>query len=68
MPVGAHTILGLLAEPLKQLSESSDALDDYNISENLKEFQGWVCFNFMFVCLSLSHNISRLPVSAVSCF
>ncbi|KAH7547049.1 hypothetical protein FEM48_Zijuj01G0265900 [Ziziphus jujuba var. spinosa] len=41
MPVGAHTILSILAEPLKQLSESSDALEDYNVSENLKEFQDW---------------------------
>ncbi|KAF3451998.1 hypothetical protein FNV43_RR08094 [Rhamnella rubrinervis] len=41
MPVGAHTLLSFLAEPLKQLSESSDTLEDYNVSENLKEFQDW---------------------------
>lgn len=40
MPVGAHTILSLLAEPLKQLSESPDSYEDY-VSENLKEFQDW---------------------------
>lgn len=51
MPVGAHTLLSFLAEPLKQLSESSDTLEDYNVSENLKEFQDWVCFNFLAVSL-----------------
>ncbi|GLU14214.1 hypothetical protein SLE2022_307970 [Rubroshorea leprosula] len=40
MPVGAHTLLSLLAEPLKQLSESPDSYEDY-VSENLKEFQDW---------------------------
>lgn len=42
MPIGAHALLSLLAEPLKQLSEIPDTLEDY-ISENLKEFQDWVC-------------------------
>ncbi|KAL5538285.1 hypothetical protein UlMin_046327, partial [Ulmus minor] len=41
MPIGAHTLLSFLAEPLKQLSESSDTSEDYNVSENLKEFQDW---------------------------
>ncbi|PON43586.1 Nuclear pore protein [Parasponia andersonii] len=41
MPIGAHTLLSFLAEPLKQLSESSDTLENYNASENLKEFQDW---------------------------
>lgn len=41
MPIGAHALLSLLAEPLKQLSEIPDALEDY-VSENLKEFQDWV--------------------------
>lgn len=43
MPVGAHTLLSFLAEPLKQLSESCDQLEDLDASENLKEFQDWVC-------------------------
>lgn len=42
-PVGAHTLLSFLAEPLKQLSENPDTLEDY-VSENLQEFQDWVCF------------------------
>uniref|UniRef100_A0A2P2K3Y4 Nuclear pore complex protein n=1 Tax=Rhizophora mucronata TaxID=61149 RepID=A0A2P2K3Y4_RHIMU len=42
MPIGAHSLLSLLAEPLKQLSEIPDILEDY-ASENLKEFQDWVC-------------------------
>ncbi|XWS18791.1 hypothetical protein CRYUN_Cryun32bG0075200 [Craigia yunnanensis] len=40
MPVGAHELLSLLAEPLKQLSETPDTFEDY-VSENLKEFQDW---------------------------
>ncbi|CAK7356483.1 unnamed protein product [Dovyalis caffra] len=40
MPIGAHELLSLLAEPLKQFSELPDTLDDY-VSENLKEFQDW---------------------------
>ncbi|KAF3585868.1 hypothetical protein F2Q69_00031695 [Brassica cretica] len=39
-PVGAHTLLSFLAEPLKQLSENPDTLVDY-VSENLQEFQDW---------------------------
>jgi nuclear pore complex protein Nup107 len=39
-PVGAHTLLSYLAEPLKQLSENPDTLEDY-VSENLQEFQDW---------------------------
>ncbi|XP_009146408.2 nuclear pore complex protein NUP107 [Brassica rapa] len=39
-PVGAHTLLSFLAEPLKQLSENTDTLVDY-VSENLQEFQDW---------------------------
>ncbi|KAH0982307.1 hypothetical protein GBA52_009484 [Prunus armeniaca] len=41
MPIGAHTLLSFLAEPLKQLSESSDSLEDYNVSQNLEEFHDW---------------------------
>ncbi|KAL5805261.1 hypothetical protein ACOSQ3_032061 [Xanthoceras sorbifolium] len=40
LPIGAHALLSFLAEPLKQLSEIIDTLEDY-ISENLKEFQDW---------------------------
>lgn len=40
MPIGAHELLSFLAEPLKQLSENPDTLED-NVSENLKEFQDW---------------------------
>lgn len=39
VPIGAHTVLSFLAEPLKQLSESSDTLED--VSQNLKEFHNW---------------------------
>lgn len=40
MPVGAHTLLSFLAEPLKQISEGPDMVEDY-VSENLKEFEDW---------------------------
>ncbi|XP_022715316.1 nuclear pore complex protein NUP107-like [Durio zibethinus] len=40
MPIGAHELLSLLAEPLKQHSETPDTLEDY-VVENLKEFQDW---------------------------
>lgn len=43
VPIGAHTLLSFLAEPLKQLSENHDTVEDSNISENLREFQDWVC-------------------------
>ena len=41
MPIGAHTVLSfLLAEPLKQHSETLD--EDYNVYGDLREFQDWV--------------------------
>ncbi|KAJ8755759.1 hypothetical protein K2173_024303 [Erythroxylum novogranatense] len=40
MPIGAHALLSLLAEPLKQLSEIPDTIEDH-ASKNLKEFQDW---------------------------
>ncbi|XP_062008772.1 nuclear pore complex protein NUP107 [Rosa rugosa] len=39
VPIGAHTVLSFLAEPLKQLLESSDTLED--VSQKLKEFHDW---------------------------
>ncbi|KAL8118826.1 nuclear pore complex protein NUP107 [Apium graveolens] len=44
MPVGAHTLLSLLAEPLNQLTDSAedyDVSENSNFSENLKEFNDW---------------------------
>nr|XP_016436116.1 PREDICTED: nuclear pore complex protein NUP107-like [Nicotiana tabacum] len=41
MPVGAHTLLSLLAEPLKQLSDDLVSVESHEFSENLKEFQDW---------------------------
>lgn len=61
MPVGAHTLLSRLAEPLKQLSESSDTLDEYDVSENLKEFQDWVC---LFFC----HSFLIFPILVLQSF
>lgn len=50
IPIGAHALLSILAEPLKQLSEIPESLEDY-VSENLKEFQDWVCL----VLISFHH-------------
>lgn len=44
MPIGAHTLLSLLAEPLKHPSENLLSTEDRNISDSLKEFEDWVCF------------------------
>ena len=44
MPVGAHTLLSLLAEPLNQLTDSAEG---YDVTENLKEFNDWVCCNIL---------------------
>lgn len=44
MPVGAHTLLSLLAEPLKQLSDDLVSIESHEFSEKLKEFQDWVRF------------------------
>ncbi|KAJ1401092.1 Nuclear pore protein [Sesbania bispinosa] len=41
MPIGAHTALGFLAEPLKQLAETLESSEDYNVFEDLREFQDW---------------------------
>lgn len=38
-----YTVLGFLAEPLKQLAETLETSEDYNVFEDLREFQDWVC-------------------------
>lgn len=43
MPIGAHTLLSSLAEPLKQLSDDLVSDKSHEFSKNLKEFQDWVC-------------------------
>lgn len=42
MPIGAHTLLSLLAEPLKQPTETLFTTDD-DVSDSLREFEDWVC-------------------------
>lgn len=41
VPIGAHTVLSLLAEPLKQPTEVLLSTEDRDVSENLREFQDW---------------------------
>jgi nuclear pore complex protein Nup107 len=43
MPIGAHTALGFLAEPLKQLAETLETSEDHNVFEDLREVEEWVC-------------------------
>lgn len=44
MPIGAHTLLSLLAEPMKQATDILLSTEDHVVSENLREFEDWVCF------------------------
>ncbi|KAL7234868.1 hypothetical protein ACSBR1_018352 [Camellia fascicularis] len=41
MPIGAHTLLSFLAEPLKQPTETLLSTEDHDVSVNLREFQDW---------------------------
>lgn len=41
MPIGAHKLLSLLAEPLKQSLETILSTVNNDVSENLREFQDW---------------------------
>ncbi|KAJ9568502.1 hypothetical protein OSB04_004468 [Centaurea solstitialis] len=41
MPIGAHTLLSLLAEPLKHPSETLFSSEDHGISDSLREFEDW---------------------------
>ena len=52
MPIGAHTLLSFLAEPLKQPPETLYSFEEYNVVESLKEFQDWVCFSWC-LCFTL---------------
>ncbi|KAG9154958.1 hypothetical protein Leryth_012143 [Lithospermum erythrorhizon] len=40
MPIGAHTLLSFLAEPLKA-EDTILSIEDPDVSENLREFQDW---------------------------
>lgn len=42
MPIGAHTLLSLLAEPIKQPTETPFFSEDQDVSDNLREFEDWV--------------------------
>nr|XP_027125162.1 nuclear pore complex protein NUP107 [Coffea arabica]XP_027125163.1 nuclear pore complex protein NUP107 [Coffea arabica] len=39
--IGAHTLLSLLAEPLKEPTESLLSTEDHHLTENLREFEDW---------------------------
>ncbi|XP_058179143.1 nuclear pore complex protein NUP107 isoform X2 [Rhododendron vialii] len=41
MPIGAHVLLRLLAEPLKQPTEALLSDEDHDVSENIREFEDW---------------------------
>lgn len=42
MPIGAHVLLRLLAEPLKQPTEALLSDEDHDVLENIREFEDWV--------------------------
>lgn len=42
MPIGAHILLRLLAEPLKQPIETLLSDEDHEVLENIREFEDWV--------------------------
>ncbi|OAY70656.1 Nuclear pore complex protein NUP107, partial [Ananas comosus] len=41
LPIGAHKVLGFLAEPLKQPKDTLLSFEDLEVSENLEEFEDW---------------------------
>ncbi|KAL6491760.1 hypothetical protein OROGR_034125 [Orobanche gracilis] len=41
VPIGAHTVLSLLAEPLKHPTEILLSSEDHDVSETMREFQDW---------------------------
>lgn len=41
IPIGAHTLLSLLAEPMKQAADIFHSTEDNEASENLREFEDW---------------------------
>nr|XP_043615139.1 nuclear pore complex protein NUP107 isoform X2 [Erigeron canadensis] len=41
MPIGAHTLLSLLAEPLKHPSETLLSTENSDVSDSLREFEDW---------------------------
>lgn len=44
MPIGAHKLLSILAEPLKHSSEALFSTEDNDVSDSMREFEDWVCF------------------------
>lgn len=41
MPIGAHTLLSFLAEPLKQPTDTLLSFKEHDVSENIHEFEDW---------------------------
>ncbi|XP_057455040.1 nuclear pore complex protein NUP107 isoform X2 [Lotus japonicus] len=70
MPIGAHTALGFLAEPLKQLAETLETSEDDNIFEDLREFQDWreyySCDGTYRKWLKVELENAEVPVSELS--
>lgn len=66
MPNGAHKLLSLLAEPLRQHSETFSALEDNSVLENLKEFQDWVCHPILCYNMLVIVTVSVLIINLLS--
>ncbi|KAL7603921.1 nuclear pore complex protein NUP107 [Lactuca sativa] len=41
MPIGAHKLLSILAEPLKHSSEALFSTEDNDVSDSMREFEDW---------------------------
>jgi hypothetical protein len=54
LPAGPHKLLAILAEPLKQ-KDNIFSLEDPDVSDNLQEFEDWVCYLFYLDYLCLIH-------------
>lgn len=65
VPIGAHTVLSLLAEPLKQPTEILLSTEDPDVSENLREFQDWVCLT---LSLAVIEKIITSIADSFYCF
>ncbi|CAH9076937.1 unnamed protein product [Cuscuta europaea] len=59
MPIGSHTLLSLLAEPLKNSTEALLSTGDHDASENLREFEDW---NEYYSCDATYRNWLKLEL------
>ncbi|KAG6549031.1 hypothetical protein Mapa_009474 [Marchantia paleacea] len=70
MPVGAHVLLGHLAEPLNQPTDALLSLDQLRVQENLQEFEEWreyyACDALYRNWLKIEQGNSVVPIDELS--